>query len=112
MKTQNTPNRKRKLIVKVILGFIIGISFGFGAGKLIKEDNRTTSSIEKTIQQNNNFESVEKHISATEILEEAKRINDSLKITFDNYEQEDIIVIKTKAIGKTELFKSWDGNNL
>ncbi len=112
MKTHNTQNRKRKLIVKVILGFIIGISFGFGAGKLVKEDNRTTSSIEKTIQQNNNFESVEKYISATEILEEAKRINDSLKIAFDNYEEEDIIEIKTKTTGKTKLFKLRDGNIL
>ncbi len=51
MKTQNTQNRKRKLIIKVVLGFIIGISFGFGIGKIVKEKIKTTAAIEKSIHQ-------------------------------------------------------------
>ncbi|HLW32571.1 MAG TPA: hypothetical protein VKX40_09950 [Aequorivita sp.] len=51
MKTQNTQNRKRKLVIKLILGFIIGISFGFGLGKLVKVNLKSTASIEKSIQQ-------------------------------------------------------------
>lgn len=112
MKTQKTLNRGLKLIVKLCLGFIIGISFGFGVGKFIKEEKQIPSSIENTIQQNNNLESLEKHISTVGILEEAKRINDSLKIVFDNYEEEDIMVIKTKTTGKTELLNLRDGNIL
>lgn len=63
MKTQNTQNRKPKLVVKVVLGFIIGISFGFGIGKFIKTDNRLISSIKHTLQENCECEVVEKNMS-------------------------------------------------
>lgn len=63
MKTQKNQNRKSKLIVKVILGFIIGISFGFGVTKMIKSDIRLSSSIKQSIQENCDCESVNKNTS-------------------------------------------------
>jgi len=50
MNIQKLQNRTIKLIAKVILGFIVGISFGFGIGKLVKEKIKSTASIEKSIQ--------------------------------------------------------------
>ncbi|WP_026451217.1 hypothetical protein [Aequorivita capsosiphonis] len=116
MNTQKTLNRKRKLIVKVILGFIIGISFGFGITKMIKSDTRLTSSIKQSIQENCDCESVNKNISSIGLqfskdgitnktvsfvlknckyevsaAEEAKKINEHLKATIPNYETIDII---------------------
>lgn len=95
MKAQNKEIRIGKKVLKSILGFAIGIALGYGFVKLIKTDNEMTASIESNIHQNNNFESVEKHISNIATLREAKRINDPLKMTFKKYEKEDIIVIKS-----------------
>lgn len=138
MKTKNTQNRKRKLVIKLILGFIIGISFGFGVGKFIKTDNRLTSSIEKAIQQNCDCESVEKDISTVGIQfskedgltnqtasfilknckyedsakEEAKRINEFLKVAVDNYEAIDLLELSFNSEENLEIVKIKNGTIL
>lgn len=131
MKAQKSQNRKRNLIVKGILAFLIGISFGFGVTKLIKSDNRLTSSIKQTIQQNCDCELVEKNISTVgfqfskedeitnqtpsyilenckykgSAIEEAKRINAHLKATIENYGSVDIIELTFQSKGAEELVK-------
>ncbi|QAA82079.1 hypothetical protein EI546_10260 [Aequorivita sp. H23M31] len=95
MKTQNKKIRIGKKVLKSILGFAIGIALGFGFVKLIKTDSKRTATIESTIHQNNNFDMTEKQVFNLSSLKEAKRINDSLKWTFENYEKEDIIIIKS-----------------
>lgn len=138
MNTQNTQNRKRRLIVKTILGFIIGISFGFGMGKFIKTDNRLTSSIQSTIQENCDCEVVEKDISTAGIQfskengitnktasfalknckyegtasEEARKINERLKATVEEYEKMDLIEISFQSNEDREVVKIKNGTVL
>lgn len=135
MKTQNKQNRSLKLIAKVILGFIVGISFGFGVGKFIKTDNRLTSSIEKTIQQNCDCELVEKDISSSGIqfskkdgvsnktasfilknckyegseIEEAQKLNEHLKASVENYEAMDLIELSFQSNKDREVVKIKNG---
>ncbi|MGO3182462.1 MAG: hypothetical protein ACTIJ9_06480 [Aequorivita sp.] len=135
MKTQKNQNRKRNLITKVILGFIIGISFGFGVTKMIKSDNRLNASIKQSIQENCDCESVDKNISTVGIqfskedgfsnqttsyvlknckykgsaIEEAKRINKELKASVENYESVDIIELTFKSTGEKDLVKIKNG---
>lgn len=135
MNKQNTQNRKRNLIIKVILGFIIGISFGFGVGKIIKSDNRLISSIEETIKQNCDCESVEKDISSigihfskedgisnqtasftltnceykSTVMEEAQRINEHLNKAVENYDSIDLIELTFESRGETELVQIKNG---
>lgn len=135
MKTLKNPKRKRKLIVKVILGFIIGISFGFGITKMIKSDNRLTTSIKQSIQKNCDCESVNNNISTVGIqfskedgisnqttsyvlkdckyegsaIEEADRINEHLKESVENYDSVDIIELTFQSNGENELVKIKNG---
>lgn len=135
MKIQNTQNRKRKPIVKVILGFIIGISFGFGVGKFIKSDIRLSNSIKQTIQENCDCESVDINISTIGLqfskedgitnqtvsyilknceyegsaIEEAERINDYLKASVKNYNSVDVIEFTFQSNGENELVKIKNG---
>jgi len=136
MTTQKNQNRKRKRIVKVILGFIIGVSFGFGITQMIKSDKRLTFSIEKTIEENCNCESVAKNIFTVGIqfskedgitnktasytlknckykgsaIEEASRINKGLKASVKNYESVNIIELRFKSYGQEDLVKIKDGS--
>lgn len=135
MKTQNTKNRKRKLIVKVVLAFIIGISFGFGVGKFLKSDTRLTSSIQKTLKQNCKCESVTMEERAVGVQfnkddgfsnsklnftlkncdynssaeTEAQRLNTILKKEVENYESIDFISFYFKNEDKTEIIKINNG---
>ena len=135
MKAEKNQNRKRNLIVKVILVFIVGISFGFGIGKMIKSDKRLTTSIEKTIQENCDCESVEKVISSVGIqfskkdgasnqtasftltncnyesfaMEEAQRINEHLKASVENYASVDIVELTFDSNGEKEIVKIKNG---
>lgn len=99
MKTQNKEIRTGKTL-KVILGFAIGIALGFGFTKLVKSVSQPTAFIESTIQQDAHLESVDTPISNAGILQEAKRINDSLKVAFENYDEEAILFIRSNATGK------------
>lgn len=138
MKAQNTQNRKRRLIVKTILGFIIGLSFGYGIGKFIKTDNRLTSSIKHTIQENCECEVVERNMSATGIQfsktngitnktasfalknckyegtasEEARKINERLKATVEDYEEMDFIELSFHSNEDREVVKIKNGTVL
>lgn len=102
---------------------------------MIKSDKRLTSSIENTIQQNCNCESVDKNISSLGIqfskedgianvsgsyilknckyegsaMEEAHRINENLKAAFENYESVDLIELSFQSNGKKELVKIKNG---
>lgn len=58
MKVQNELKRKKRLILKITLGLIIGISFGFGIGKMVKSNKSLVNSVEKSLQQNCNCEDV------------------------------------------------------
>ena len=135
MKTQNKEIHTGRLVIKVILGFVVGISLGYGITKLVKSDNRLTASIEKTIQQNCDCESVEKNISSRGIQfskvdgisnqtasfilknckyeisakEEAKRINEHLKASVDNYEAIDLIELSFNSEEHLELVKIKNG---
>lgn len=138
MKTQNNQNRKRNLVVKVILGFIIGISLGFGITKVIKSDKRLTTSIEKTIQEYCDCESVHKNISAVGIqlskengfsnqtasftlinckyenstIKEAERINEHLKTNVEDYVSVDIVELTFQSNGEEESVKIKNGTIL
>ena len=135
MNTQKTVNRSLKFIAKVILGFIVGISFGFGVGKFIKTDNRLTSSIEKTIQQNCDCELVEKDISSSGIqfskkdgvsnktasfilknckyegsaIEEAQKLNEHLKASVEDYDSMDLIELSFQSNKDREIVKIKNG---
>lgn len=123
MKTKNKEIHIGKLILKVVLGFAIGISIGYGITKFFKSSNRLTASIEKTIQQNYDCESVEKNVSTAGIqfskedgltnlrtsfslknckykgsaIEEAKRINEYLKRSVENYESIAVLELTFKT---------------
>lgn len=115
MNTQKTLNRSLKFIAKVILGFIVGISFGFGVGKFIKTDNRLTSSIEKAIQQNCDCELVEKNISTVGFQfakEETKCNNEFLKVAVDKYEVINLFELSSNPEGHLELVKIKNGTIL
>ncbi len=138
MKTQNKKNRISKIVLKVILGFAVGITLGYGITKLVKSDNRLTASIEKTIQQNCDCESVEKNISSRGIQfskvdaisyqtasfilknckyeisakEEAKRINQHLKASVNSYEAIDLIELSFNSEEHLELVKIKNGTIL
>ena len=58
MKKLGKQKNKKRFILKILLGFIIGISFAFGMGNMIKRNSNLRDSIEKTLQQNCNCESV------------------------------------------------------
>lgn len=103
MKRQNKEIRTGKTL-KVILGFAIGIALGFGFTKLVKSSSQKTAFIESTLQNATHLELGDKQISNIGILKEAKRINDSLKVPFGNYDEEAIIFIKSNTTGKIEHF--------
>lgn len=137
MNTQKTLNRSLKFIAKIILGFIVGMSFGFGVGKFIKTGHRLTSSIEQEIQEHCDCESVEKiatvgfqfskddgvtNRAISFILknckyngsakEEAKRINDFLKVAVDNYEAIDLLELSFSSEEDLDLVKIKNGTVL
>ncbi|SRX52729.1 hypothetical protein [Aequorivita sp. CIP111184] len=138
MKSQKNQKRNHKLIVKIILGFIIGISFGFGVGKFFKSEKKLTSSIEKTIQQNCQCESITSNFGAVGIQfskedgfsnkklsftlincdyyssekEEATRLNEILKQEVENYASVDFISFQFKSEEKNEIVKIKNGSIL
>ncbi|WP_034893527.1 hypothetical protein [Gillisia sp. Hel_I_29] len=135
MKTSKSNNRNRNLVLKVILGFIIGISFGFGVAKLIKSESRLTSSIEKSIRKNCDCESVRSEFSAvglqfskedginnraleitlenctvnTKIEKEAARLHEVLKMEVDNYADVDLLILHFQNTNKSETVKIKQG---
>lgn len=137
MKTQNKENHTVILILKVIFGFAVGIAIGFLITKSLKYNNRITSSIEKTIQQHCACESVEKNISAIgfqfskedgvtnqtasftlnnckynySAKDEAKRINEYLKVAVGDYQSLDLIELSFISEAENELFKNQEWNH-
>ena len=135
MRTSKNNNRNRNLVLKVILGFIIGISFGFGVAKLIKSESRLTSSIEQSIRKNCDCESVRSEFSAvglqfskedginnraleitlenctvnTKIEKEAARLHEVLKMEVDNYADVDLLILHFQNTNKSETVKIKQG---
>ena len=131
MKKLGKQKNKKKFILKILLGFIIGISFGFGIGKMIKSNSRLGGSIEKSLQQNCNCESVTLDGSAVGIQfnkvdglsnstfdftlknceysasakKEANRLNTILKREIENYDSVDFISFHFKTKNKIESVK-------
>lgn len=59
MKSKNQKtNRTLKLGLKILIGGIIGLSFGFGVGKMVKSNSRLGIAMENTLQQNCHCEKV------------------------------------------------------
>ena len=51
MKTKNVKkNKAKQLILKMLIGAVIGLSFGFGVGKMVKSNDDLVTSIEKNLQ--------------------------------------------------------------
>ena len=63
MKTQN-KKKKTHLVFKLILGAIIGASFGFGVGKMVKSNHIITKNIEQTLNQHCDCESITSNFGA------------------------------------------------
>lgn len=138
MKLQNEKKRKKRLVLKIIFGLIIGISFGFGIGKMVKSNKSLVSSIEKSLQQNCNCESVLLENGAIGIQfskqdgfsnlkiditlknctfyssaeKEANRLNNMLERDVQNYNSVDFITFYFKSKEGTETVKIKDGNIL
>lgn len=138
MKIQNEKKRKKGLVLKIILGFIIGISFGFGIGKMFKSNGSLVNSIEKSLQQNCNCESAivedraigiqfnkldgfsnsklgitlinPSYSSSAE--KEANRLNRILKKDVENYNSIDFVTFYIKSDDTTKTVKIKDGNIL
>lgn len=131
MKKLGKQKNKNRFILKILLGFIIGISFAFGMGNMIKRNSNLRDSIEKTLQQNCNCESVTLDDSAvgiqfnkvdgvsnstfhftlknseysTSSKVEANRLNTILKKEVENYETVDFISFHFKTKNKIESVK-------
>lgn len=139
MKTQNEKkNKPSQLFLKLIIGAIIGISFGFGIGKMVKSNYGLTTAIEKALQENCDCELVYKDISTVGIqfskedgftnqkasyvlkncnykgsaMEEALRIDEHLKASVENYDSVDVIELIFHSDGEKELVKIKDGSIL
>ena len=138
MKIQNEQKRKRNFVLKIILGFVIGISFGFGIGKMVKSNKKLGNSIEISLQQNCNCENVvlengaigiqfnkqdgfsnsrlditlinPSHSSSVE--KEANRLHDILKKDVQNFNSVDFITFYFKSNNSTKTVKIKDGNIL
>lgn len=139
MKTQNEKkNPYLQLILKLILGALIGFFLGIGGVKLVKANFRSTSAVEQTIKDNCNCESVSKEhafvgiqfskedgITAEKVsyvlknceydgsaTQEAQRLNEHLQVSVENYESLDLIELSFQSNYKRELVKIKHGKIL
>ncbi|AFL80786.1 hypothetical protein Aeqsu_1293 [Aequorivita sublithincola DSM 14238] len=138
MKTQSKQKNTKKIILKLTLGFIIGISFGFGVGKMVKSNSRLVNSIETTLQQNCNCELIKSENSFAGIQfskedgfsntkldftlmncnftssaeKEVNRLNDILTNEVENYDSVDLITFNFKSENQIQSVKIKDGKIL
>jgi len=136
MKTKNEQRSKAiQFGLKMLIGAIIGLSFGFGVGKMVKSNDGLVTSIEKNLQQNCNCKSVEASWSAvgiqfskedgfsnsrieftlensmltTSAEKEAMRLHTILKKNVDHYDSVDLIIFNFKSGEKYKTVKIKEG---
>ena len=120
MKTKNVKkNKGKQFVLKILIGAVIGLSFGFGVGKMIKTNDRLVTSIKKNLQQNCNCESVEASWSAVGIQfnKEDGFSNKRLSFTLENCKtnfltKEESIQLNKVLVKEVENYNNIDVLNL